>query len=520
MRLAAYRGNSVHAPENTRAALISGYTAGADALQVQLQLTADGHVVLSQDPTTKRLTGQDMTILDTKLGDLRALDVSKTFVPRGSPGFSYRPPHRKQLEIETLPELLDLLPEDVDLVVELTPQGDRTDDYVAKAVGALDVRGRLPRTVFSGDADLVAAVRAHSADVRVVLGGADVDAVAAAKADGLVVATSDLLDGAQKETPLARAIADAKLRVGAVVVGDGDPAAATKAQYETLATLPYVHSLAVASVLDAAPLAYRQWRWIDEPFGGQSVDTHRFHLGYAKANKYARVFQDDGVHVKIDPYDGPVEVVTSTDPAERRLEVLEENMMYALTNWPFYSGGGVGLVLPIEGSFAAEVDFEADVAQQSTMCELAVTNVDPAAHQPDAPGTARQKAAFFNPHGAPPFVGAEHDEDDGYRINWNLGSEYDDNQYGRPVGDGTVLAGRFRLERRGHFFSAYYRNAADATDWVCVGAVCNDSLNARVYLRAAGKRWRQETPEDPTKFFPVPANHFVFANLTVDRFPF
>jgi hypothetical protein len=36
------------------------------------------------------------------------------------------------------------------------------------------------------------------------------------------------------------------------------------------------------------------------------------------------------------------------------------------------------------------------------------------------PASFRDKHTFYDPHGAPPYVGVEHDaEDDGWRINWN-----------------------------------------------------------------------------------------------------
>jgi hypothetical protein len=163
---------------------------------------------------------------------------------------------------------------------------------------------------------------------------------------------------------------------------------------------------------------------------------------------------------------------------------------------------------------------------------MAVVNVDPAAHvkpwTKDAsgnlvaafPASARDKHAFYDPHGAPPYVGVEHDEDDGWRINWNLGTDYDDNQYGKAMGDGKLLVGRMRLERRGNMFAAYYRatNKSRPLDWVCVGAVRNDSLNDRVFLRLVGKRWRQEDPNNSSQFLPVIPNHFIFRNLTIDRF--
>jgi hypothetical protein len=46
----------------------------------------------------------------------------------------------------------------------------------------------------------------------------------------------------------------------------------------------------------------------------------------------------------------------------------------------------------------------------------------------------------------------------------------------------------------------------------------NESLNPSVYVRVVGKRWRQENQTDPTQFSPVPANEFVFSNLSITRF--
>jgi hypothetical protein len=159
---------------------------------------------------------------------------------------------------------------------------------------------------------------------------------------------------------------------------------------------------------------------------------------------------------------------------------------------------------------------------------MAAVNVDPAAHRkpwnpdgtPNHTTSHRDKHTFFDPHGAPPFVGVEHDEDDGWRINWNLGTDYDANQYGRPTGDGTILRARMRLERRGDQWSAWYRGIDKhrLRDWVCVGAVRNDSMNRRVYLRCAGKRWRQENAAKPSEWVPVVANRFVFRDLSIVRF--
>jgi glycerophosphoryl diester phosphodiesterase len=99
-------------------ALISAYTAGADALEFDAQLTKDGQLVVSHDPTTERLTGDPRPIIELDFDELRKLSVSATFKPRGAKTFRYRPGKRPDV-IERLPGLLDLLPRDVPKLIEL-----------------------------------------------------------------------------------------------------------------------------------------------------------------------------------------------------------------------------------------------------------------------------------------------------------------------------------------------------------------------------------------------------------------
>jgi hypothetical protein len=41
-------------------------------------------------------------------------------------------------------------------------------------------------------------------------------------------------------------------------------------------------------------------------------------------------------------------------------------------------------------------------------------------------------------------------------------------------------------------------------------------LNSRVYIRCAGKRWRQESGSGVAgEFFPIPTNHFIFKDFIV-----
>src|SRR5262249_13782783 len=42
--------------------------------------------------------------------------------------------------------------------------------------------------------------------------------------------------------------------------------------------------------------------------------------------------------------------------------------------------------------------------------------------------------------------------------------------------------------------------------------------SGRDHAPIAGKRWRQEYPDNPSVCLPVIPNHFVFRNMTIDRF--
>jgi glycerophosphoryl diester phosphodiesterase len=71
--IVAHRGSSAHAPENTLAAFARALQDGADAVELDAQLTGDGHVVVIHDFTLRRTAGKRARVEDTPLAALRAL---------------------------------------------------------------------------------------------------------------------------------------------------------------------------------------------------------------------------------------------------------------------------------------------------------------------------------------------------------------------------------------------------------------------------------------------------------------
>ncbi|MER7959008.1 glycerophosphodiester phosphodiesterase [Streptomyces sp. NPDC096030] len=68
-----HRGDPYRVRENTLASIVSAIEAGADAVEVDVRLTADGVPVLLHDDTLKRLWGHDRPLSSVSLAELGEL---------------------------------------------------------------------------------------------------------------------------------------------------------------------------------------------------------------------------------------------------------------------------------------------------------------------------------------------------------------------------------------------------------------------------------------------------------------
>jgi glycerophosphoryl diester phosphodiesterase len=75
----AHRGASAHAPENTLAAFELALAQRADAIELDVKLTADGQVVVIHDATVDRTTGSQGRVKDLTLVQLKSLDAGSFF---------------------------------------------------------------------------------------------------------------------------------------------------------------------------------------------------------------------------------------------------------------------------------------------------------------------------------------------------------------------------------------------------------------------------------------------------------
>jgi glycerophosphoryl diester phosphodiesterase len=110
-----HRGNAAHAPENTLESFRQAVAIGVDALELDVRLTADGHVVVHHDPTVARTTGGGGTIAELTLADIGRLDAGAMFSPDGGRSFPYR---GTGVRIPRFAEVLEAFP-DVPLLIEV-----------------------------------------------------------------------------------------------------------------------------------------------------------------------------------------------------------------------------------------------------------------------------------------------------------------------------------------------------------------------------------------------------------------
>ncbi|NNC23564.1 glycerophosphodiester phosphodiesterase [Salinisphaera sp. USBA-960] len=75
----AHRGASGHAPEETMQAFEQAVQAGADYLELDVQMTSDGHLVATHDTTIDRTTDGEGKLGEHTLAQLKELDAGSWF---------------------------------------------------------------------------------------------------------------------------------------------------------------------------------------------------------------------------------------------------------------------------------------------------------------------------------------------------------------------------------------------------------------------------------------------------------
>lgn len=118
IQVVAHRGASEEAPEHTLAAYRKAIEDGADALECDVRLTADGHLVCVHDRRVNRTSNGRGAVSALELADLAALDFGSWKMGDEAPDWEHRPEDREATSVLTLERLLELVA-DTDRRVEL-----------------------------------------------------------------------------------------------------------------------------------------------------------------------------------------------------------------------------------------------------------------------------------------------------------------------------------------------------------------------------------------------------------------
>ncbi len=109
MQRVAHRGGSRLAPENTLAAFRNALTLPIDAVELDVQMSRDGQLIVFHDNTVERLTAGTGNILDLDFATLRSLNAAAHFAG-GWP---------EPQQIPTLSEVLSLVRERARVYIEI-----------------------------------------------------------------------------------------------------------------------------------------------------------------------------------------------------------------------------------------------------------------------------------------------------------------------------------------------------------------------------------------------------------------
>ncbi len=145
----AHRGASHARPENTLPAFEHAIELGADLLEFDVRLTADGHAIIMHDASVERTTNGTGAVRSLTLDEIRKLDAGLKY------GTLY-----KDIPVPTLDEVLELArPSGVGLDVQIYATEDSRDGLTKAVVEALNRHEYDDRAFIAAEEDVVLLAR-------------------------------------------------------------------------------------------------------------------------------------------------------------------------------------------------------------------------------------------------------------------------------------------------------------------------------------------------------------------------
>jgi glycerophosphoryl diester phosphodiesterase len=141
----AHRGASAELPENTLSSFREAVRQRADAVEIDLQLTADDRLVAAHDSSLRRVSGHTVVVEDTAFHVLRHLSVSRKF------------PSSRRIVLPSLEEVFDALAPEIPLNLDLKCRRAGLRRFASVLVRSIEGRKNLVLSSFNWE--LLAEVR-------------------------------------------------------------------------------------------------------------------------------------------------------------------------------------------------------------------------------------------------------------------------------------------------------------------------------------------------------------------------
>lgn len=154
----AHRGASAEAPENTIAAFELAVQQGADAIELDVHLSRDDHLVVIHDGTLERTTDGAGSVRDRSVQELKRLDAG-----------GWRGPAFRGQRLQTLHEVLERFRDRTRFWIELKGGSDLYPGIEERVVASLEIYDVLDRALVQSF-DHAALRRARRLSREVTLG--------------------------------------------------------------------------------------------------------------------------------------------------------------------------------------------------------------------------------------------------------------------------------------------------------------------------------------------------------------
>ncbi len=134
----AHRGDLAHAPENTLPSFQQAIQKGADGVELDAKLTADGHVIVIHDPTVERTTDGKGRVATFSLEAIRQLEAGAWFNEKF-----------RGTKVPLLEEVFETVGRDKLINIELTNYATPRDGLVLKVCELIKKHNNQKQIIFS-----------------------------------------------------------------------------------------------------------------------------------------------------------------------------------------------------------------------------------------------------------------------------------------------------------------------------------------------------------------------------------